>query len=52
MDRSWMKIKDRFHSKEYEDGMKIFMAAARKHKDKLNRVLCPCVSCKNCCTKK
>ncbi|XP_042948658.1 uncharacterized protein LOC122281329 [Carya illinoinensis] len=46
MDKSWMKITDRFRSSEYATGVKDFITLARSHSTS-DEIRCPCTLCSN-----
>ncbi|XP_042944837.1 uncharacterized protein LOC122278720 [Carya illinoinensis] len=46
MDKGWMHLTNRF-STTYVEGVNQFISIARDHADKLGRIRCPCVKCKN-----
>ncbi|XP_028125191.1 uncharacterized protein LOC114322108 [Camellia sinensis] len=47
MDKSWMMIKDRLKSKEYQQGVKSFIDFAMKDLGPHGDIRCPCVDCLN-----
>ncbi|KAL7198155.1 hypothetical protein ACSBR2_020639 [Camellia fascicularis] len=47
MDKSWMMIKYRLKSKEYQQGVKSFIDFATKDLGLHNDIRCPCVDCLN-----
>ncbi|XP_042980250.1 uncharacterized protein LOC122310441 [Carya illinoinensis] len=46
MDKSWMKITDRFRSSEYATGVKDFITLAQSHSTS-DEIRCPCTLCLN-----
>ncbi|KAL7169331.1 hypothetical protein ACSBR2_034389 [Camellia fascicularis] len=47
MDKSWMMIKDKLKSKEYQQGVKSFIDFATKDLGPHDDIRCPCVDCLN-----
>ncbi|XP_042976258.1 uncharacterized protein LOC122304968 [Carya illinoinensis] len=47
MDKAWMHIDDRLHSREYEEGVRQFLAMAIAHTPTTDQIRCPCKRCRN-----
>ncbi|XP_042988691.1 uncharacterized protein LOC122316221 [Carya illinoinensis] len=47
MDKPWMHIHDRLHSREYEEGVRQFLAMAVAHTPTTDQIRCPCRRCRN-----